>query len=117
MRSLTGPRTPASSAGSWMSKSNPSRAIQTPSSSSDRDPAYTVQCRSSTGSTRHDVGVKRDLAVTISIGMATHNDGRCFRSVDEFVKAADKALYTAKLQGRNRSVPFDLVASSQLAYM
>jgi diguanylate cyclase (GGDEF)-like protein len=67
--------------------------------------------------TRHDVGVKRDLAVTISIGMATHNDGRRFRSVDEFVKAADKALYTAKLQGRNRSVPFDLVATSQLAYM
>jgi diguanylate cyclase (GGDEF)-like protein len=67
--------------------------------------------------TRHDVGVKRDLSVTISAGMATHNDGRRFRSVEELVKAADKALYTAKLQGRNRSVPYDLVASSQLAYM
>ena len=67
--------------------------------------------------TRHDVGAKRDLNVTISIGMATHNDGRQFRTVDELLKAADKALYTAKLQGRNRSVPFDLVASSQLAHM
>jgi diguanylate cyclase (GGDEF)-like protein len=67
--------------------------------------------------TRHDVGTKRDLNVTISIGMATHNDGRQFRSVEELLKGADKALYTAKLQGRNRSVPFDLVASSQLAYM
>ncbi|HXU10884.1 MAG TPA: sensor domain-containing diguanylate cyclase [Candidatus Binatia bacterium] len=67
--------------------------------------------------TRHDVGVKRDLSVTVSIGMATHNDGRRFRSVEDLLKAADKALYTAKLQGRNRSVPFDLVASSQLAYM
>jgi diguanylate cyclase (GGDEF)-like protein len=67
--------------------------------------------------TRHDVGVKRDLNVTVSIGMATHNDGRRFRSVEELLKAADKALYTAKLQGRNRSVPFDLVANSQLAYM
>jgi diguanylate cyclase (GGDEF)-like protein len=67
--------------------------------------------------TRHDAGVKRDLTVTISIGMATHNDGRCFRSVEELVKAADKALYSAKLQGRNRAMPFDLVASSQLAYM
>jgi len=66
---------------------------------------------------RHDVGTRRDLNVTISIGMATHNDGRKFRSVDELLKAADKALYTAKLQGRNRSVPFDLVANSQLAYM
>jgi diguanylate cyclase (GGDEF)-like protein len=67
--------------------------------------------------TRHDVGTKRDLNVTISIGMATHNDGRRFRSVEDLLKAADKALYTAKLQGRNRSVPFDLVANSQLAYM
>lgn len=67
--------------------------------------------------TRHDVGAKRDLNVTISIGMATHNDGRRFRSVEDLLKAADKALYTAKLQGRNRSVPFDLVANSQLAYM
>jgi len=67
--------------------------------------------------TRHDVGTKRDLSVTISIGMVVHNDGRQFKSVEELVKAADKALYTAKLQGRNRSVPFDLVANSQLAYM
>jgi diguanylate cyclase (GGDEF)-like protein len=65
---------------------------------------------------RHDVGTRRDLTVTISIGMATHNDGRRFRTVEELLKAADKALYTAKLQGRNRSVPFDLVANSQLAY-
>jgi diguanylate cyclase (GGDEF)-like protein len=65
--------------------------------------------------TRHDVGTRRDLGVTISIGMATHNDGRRFRSAEELLKAADKALYTAKLQGRNRSVPFDLVAASQLA--
>ena len=67
--------------------------------------------------TRHDVGVRRDLSATISIDMVVHNDGRQFKSVEELVKTADKALYTAKLQGRNRSVPFDLVADSQLAYM
>ena len=66
---------------------------------------------------RHDVGAKRDLSVTISIGMATHNDGRRFDTLEELVKAADKALYTAKLQGRNRSVPYDLVANTQLAHM
>jgi diguanylate cyclase (GGDEF)-like protein len=67
--------------------------------------------------TRHDVGTKRDLNVTISIGMATHNDGRRFKNVEDLLKAADKALYTAKLQGRNRSVPFDLVANTQIASM
>ncbi len=67
--------------------------------------------------TRHDVGVKRDLSVTVSIGMATHNETHKFRSVDELVKGADKALYTAKLQGRNRSVSFELAATGTLAYM
>jgi diguanylate cyclase (GGDEF)-like protein len=67
--------------------------------------------------TRHGVGARRDLAVTVSIGMATHNDGRQFRSVEELLKAADKALYTAKLNGRDRTVPFDLVVNNQLAYV
>ena len=67
--------------------------------------------------TRHDVGDVHDLAVTISVGMATHNDGRSFGSAHELINAADKALYTAKLQGRNRSVPFEAVAEGQLAYM
>jgi diguanylate cyclase (GGDEF)-like protein len=67
--------------------------------------------------TRHDVGEVSDLAVTISVGMATHNDGRTFSTSQELINAADKALYTAKLQGRNRSVPFESVADSQIAYM
>ena len=61
--------------------------------------------------TRHDVGARRDLVVTISIGMATHNDRWQFRTPEGLVKAADEALYRAKLQGRNRSVPFERVAS------
>jgi len=67
--------------------------------------------------TPHDVGGDQDVAVTISIGTATHNDGRQFDNSQDFVKAADKALYTAKLQGRNRSVPYDEIAEGKLASM
>ena len=65
--------------------------------------------------TSHDVGAEQDLVVTISMGMATHGGRYTFNDVDEFVRAADKALYTAKLQGRNRSVPFDVAAMSKVA--
>jgi diguanylate cyclase (GGDEF)-like protein len=65
---------------------------------------------------RHDVGTKHDLGVTISIGMATHNDGRKFDNAGDLIRAADKALYTAKLQGRDRSVPFDLLEGKAASF-
>ncbi len=57
-------------------------------------------------SARHDLGTGQ-TTVTISIGCATHSAQTPFRSVNDFVRAADQALYTAKLQGRNRAVRFD----------
>jgi diguanylate cyclase (GGDEF)-like protein len=51
-----------------------------------------------------DIG--EGLGVTISIGFATHGDGNTFESAEKFVYAADSALYKAKMNGRNRSVPF-----------
>lgn len=41
------------------------------------------------------------IKVTISIGVAVSNSGR-FKSIEEFLAAADKALYNAKESGRNR---------------
>lgn len=68
----------------------------------------------SIGSARHDID-GRDLPVTISMGLATHNDRRRFGSAADLVDAADKALYTAKLRGRNRSIAFDSIAEPQTA--
>jgi len=67
--------------------------------------------------TAHDVGGGEESVVTISMGMATHGGKYTFTSVEEFVRAADKALYTAKLQGRNRTVPFDFSSMRMAAEM
>jgi diguanylate cyclase (GGDEF)-like protein len=64
--------------------------------------------------TGHSIGSEH-AKVTISIGCATHGGELAFPNVSEFVKAADQALYTAKLRGRNRSVPFDRQLPSVLA--
>src|SRR5208282_4732199 len=56
--------------------------------------------------TGHVIGSDH-ATVTISIGYATHGAETRFKDVADFIKAADQALYTAKMRGRNRSVPFD----------
>lgn len=45
----------------------------------------------------------KEIAVTVSIGTATHEAGK-FESADALVAAADAALYKAKESGRNRVV-------------
>jgi diguanylate cyclase (GGDEF)-like protein len=65
-------------------------------------------------STGHPIGAEH-ARVTISIGCATHGGQVNFLNVAEFVKAADQALYTAKLRGRNQTVPFDRQLPSVLA--
>jgi diguanylate cyclase (GGDEF)-like protein len=64
--------------------------------------------------TGHVVGSDHAKA-TVSVGCATHGVQIQFNNVADFIKAADQALYTAKMRGRNRSVPFDRQLSASLA--
>jgi len=64
--------------------------------------------------TGHVVG-SHHAKVTVSVGCATHGGQIQFSNFNDFVKAADQALYTAKTRGRNRSVPFDRQLSAPIA--
>ncbi len=63
--------------------------------------------------TRHDIG-NTSIGLTVSIGYATHSAEQAFPSAEAFLQAADQALYTAKLQGRNRSIGFEQNARSPM---
>jgi len=65
----------------------------------DRNGAYTLAEKICQNVQKHQV-LSAELGVTVSIGAATRSSG-CINS-RELVAAADKALYQAKLLGRNR---------------
>ncbi len=57
--------------------------------------------------THHTVGNGASVVVTISVGLATHGENVEFEGVGELVRAADRALYTAKLAGRNQMAEYE----------
>lgn len=63
----------------------------------------------------HKLAGGREITVTASIGVAVLNDECEFTSVEEMVEAADKALYAAKANGRNRYIIHGSETDTELA--
>ena len=56
--------------------------------------------------TRHDIG-DRMVAVTLSVGFATHGAERAFASADRLLEAAGQTIHSAKLEGPNRAIEYE----------
>ncbi|HQU16734.1 MAG TPA: HDOD domain-containing protein [Gammaproteobacteria bacterium] len=54
-----------------------------------------------------DLDEDQQVTVTLSIGIATHGEAVRFDSAEDLIRSSDRALYAAKLQGRNRVVRHD----------
>jgi diguanylate cyclase (GGDEF)-like protein len=52
-------------------------------------------------------GTKETVPITISLGIATTSSHRCY-TIDQLFSTADKNLYKAKEEGRNRIVSSEL---------
>lgn len=63
----------------------------------------------------HDLGNGQEIGVTVSIGIATHHEIAEFDCPEDLLRSADRALYTAKIQGRNGVAIYDSSVGSQVA--
>jgi diguanylate cyclase (GGDEF)-like protein len=59
----------------------------------------------------HEISPGKALRITISLGCATSTHETPFTSRQELIEAADRSLYVAKREGRNRVVAFATLAA------
>jgi len=57
--------------------------------------------------TEHDIGKEEKVGVTMSAGVAVFDTESKFEKPEDLVRAADRAVYAAKQQGRNRWLSYD----------
>ncbi len=57
----------------------------------------------------------KPVGCTLSVGLAAHNGGARFDSPEDLIRAADRAVYAAKLGGRNRTMLYHASDSDRAA--
>lgn len=62
----------------------------------------------------HDLGNGQEIGVTVSIGISTHHEIAEFDCPEDLLRSADRALYTAKIQGRNGVAIYDSSVGNQV---
>jgi diguanylate cyclase (GGDEF)-like protein len=85
-----------------------------PATDADSARAVAERVRESVEALAHALGTTQILRITISLGCATLDSKTSFASRQELVEAADRALYAAKRDGRNRVVAWDALPESRL---
>lgn len=65
--------------------------------------------------TTHEIAKNQNIAVTVSLGVATHTPDRPYLTITDLLLAADKAVYYSKSHGRNQCTYYEKIELEQLA--
>ena len=81
-------------------------------------PAAKIVCErilSAFRNTTHEIAKNQKIAVTISLGVATHTPDMPFPNITALLLAADKAVYHSKSHGRNQCTHYEKIQIEQSA--